>query len=705
MTALQDPAKRLPRFWLCILFLAQFALFYQYARREVIGAYPFAFDQAFYLSVVYSLSHSAILHKAFFKTLFGYFLTAKEAHGPMLILHGVFFQLFFGPGRMSALLINFFYFCLLEFFIFITARWLAKRDSMGWLAVGLLMLCDSTFFSAGGLFDFRIDFIASCLYGIFLCLVVRSNGLQERRWLAGAVICGLLLVSFRTITFFYITGLFMLLLAGMSAALFFEKKRGQKERAALLIAMAKKLLAFFLSWFVLASPIILFLLSAIRAYYGVGTVSGEEKHIRAAEFGITGLSGHLTFYIDSLLVYHLGYLYLIVWATLVAFALGSSLVCSGKNNTGRLMPENFPWITFFFVIAAIISPWLILTVIESKSPVVISILDVPVTLIVIILLTCGCRINESRVSGFSSRACSVTAACIMLVGCGNWMEQLSHAGLVNSNPESVKQVDVLYDYLMNEAEENGIKSPVISCDFIADWLSCLAVADRIYEKHGIWLDTQGGLGASIFSINHDEVFKKIGKSDFVLLTDLPKEGPYPFFASMNSMEPEMRAWCETHLIHGREFQIYNGKVTVYIRPGIKLEGTSADKWITPEGFRFQLTDELLAWLRTTSKTRLVFEGDYNPNWLPKEPQAALQLLDASGTPTAPDTTSVSFTRLESGRYRLGIDLEKLLADHSLKGGSYVIIRLENSYFIPKEIGVNDDTRKLVVPEPATIRFE
>src|SRR5262249_58318105 len=70
----------------------------------------------------------------------------------------------------------------------------------------------TTFRQPGGFMDFRIDFIACCLFGTFHCVVVRSH-FFEQRWLAvlaGAVAAGLVLFRFLTLVYFAgILGVFL----------------------------------------------------------------------------------------------------------------------------------------------------------------------------------------------------------------------------------------------------------------------------------------------------------------------------------------------------------------------------------------------------------------------------------------------------------------------------------------------------------------
>lgn len=692
------------RLLLSILFLAQFALFYQYANREVIWAYPTANDQTAYLLETYSLSHN--VQQTGFPGSLGRYFHKPHGTGFMLPLQGLLSQVFLGRGRLPALLINFLYFCLLEAVLFTTARWLTRRESFAWLSVGLLMLQQSAFYYSGGLFDFRIDFIACCLYGVFLCLMIRSDGLRDKRWLTAALACAVLLISFRFITFVYLIGFFLTLLAALIVVWIFRRAAGQETTTS--VDAIKHGAATGAIWLACTSPIILLNWRSIHDYYVVGHLTGEEKHIRAAQFGINGISGHLTYYFKSLLTDHLGRTFIIIWLALAATAFVLHLISRWRKVVphDRLL-ENSHLVALLMVLASIFSPWLILTANESKSPVVGSVLGPPLVVLVLVLLAVCCHRNESEQTPWlpGTWGWSLVSACVFLFGCGHWMEQLSTESWLSKRRASVENINQLYDYVVDQATQFGMVCPAFSTDYINDWLAYQNIVVHDYERDGRWFDARNTrLGYSIFAQSRDAVLEDLNRSDFVLLTDYPKEGVYPFWESMRTLAPEMRNWCEKNLMRGRKFRIDDGTVTPYMRPSAAIEGLSAG-WITPEGVRLRVLDSALAWLRATSKSRLVLEGNDRRDWLPKAPAVTARLLRSDGSLVAEVALPATFMQKDPTRYRVRIDLEELLAHREVTGDMVIALDFGNSWFIPKDIGINGDTRKLVVCAPTTIRFE
>ena len=696
---------------LSLLFLIalQALLFCQYGHREIDWAYPSSFDQATYLEASYSLQREA-LSQGLLNGV-AKFWGAGRPNGIMLPIQGMLVQFFFGSNRLALLSLNFGYFALLQVVFFSTARALTGQATFGWLAVGLLLSLHSAFFWAGGLFDFRIDFIASCLYGIFVCFAVRSAGLRRGPWLLAMLACAWLLISFRFVTFAFLIGFFSLLFASFFL-LWILRPRNLSTLVADAVPGMKRTFLLALTLVALTSPMILQNWRAIHDYYVVGHLTGNEKHIRAAEFGVVGLSGHLTYYLRSLVSDHLGGWFITFW--LGTFAVGIVWWRRSRRRENTDAAETTlarsAWgISLLMVLVALLTPWLILTVDESKSPVIASLFGPPLALLPFVLLARNHRgpTLGQQVNGLGGLGRVTLAIAAVIFGCGQWLTQLSAQGSFSKRRASVEQINALYDHLMNRAEQLDLRSPVISTDMVLDWLTSPALNVHTYERSGRWLNARGALGVGIFAVSREQALAKMNSSDFVLLTDLPKAGVYPFYESMRVLQPEMRAWCETHLMRDRQFTIDGSTITVYMRPKIQIKGLSGE-WITPEGVRLRLPIALLDWMRATARSTIVFEGDSHVVWLRNLPTATARMLEDDETPS-PRTGQelpANFEQLTPDLYRIRLEIKALLAQPNASGGEVIVaLRLENASFIPKEIGLNDDTRRLVVTQPTAVTFE
>ena len=186
-----------------VLLLLEFLFFIGYAEREIVWAYPNNHDQAQYLFHTYSLytDHLSNGIAAWIK-----YLKDPPSQGILFPVQGFLLCLLFGATRMACLGVNFLLFAALQAFLLYTVRWLTQDIWLGFIGVGLLLSQVSAFFWAGGLFDYRIDFSAYCLYGIWILVVLRSGVFSDTGWTVGAGLVAAWLMLMRFVTVPYITG-------------------------------------------------------------------------------------------------------------------------------------------------------------------------------------------------------------------------------------------------------------------------------------------------------------------------------------------------------------------------------------------------------------------------------------------------------------------------------------------------------------------
>ncbi len=696
-----------PRLLLALLFLAQFGLFWQYAKREIVWAYPGGYDQSAYLTLD-TLLYQDILHEGPLSAIRNY-LHQIPPTGLMLPLQDSFLHFFLGPGRMSNLLLNFLYFVLLEVAVFTTARWRSGYEAFGWLGCGLLMMQMTAFLSSGGMFDCRIDFIVYSLYGIFLCLLIRSDGMREKRWIVAAGGCAILMVGFRFITFAYLLGMCMTFFTAL-LGLWMVWRGRWRERAVLGRAMRRTAVlgGVFL---VGGGALIARNWRVIHDYYVVGHLTGNEKHLRAIEMGVTNLTGHLTYYFSSLFEEHLGAVFVAAWIALAALGLAGWFF--GRSGTlplpRRFGRTNGRWIIELLLLcASLFAPWFVLTLDESKSPVVAGVLGPPCVLLLISLVAgLTRRWRAGSASGtpvaLASTWWSVAAAVTLVLGSANWLNHLARQWQYSSRRPSVEQIGALYDLLGDEAPRRGLTAPRIATDVMYDWLVPSTINVSLFERSGRWLGAHPSLGFSMFAISREEVFSELAKADIALITTFPKEGPYPFYASIRPLGAEINAWCVAHLVRSRTFRIDDGEVTVYFRPNVALEGLSGE-WITPAGFRIRVPADIVEKMRVDKQNFLVLEGPENPALLEGLPVASAQLAREDGTSGAGAACPATFALPKTGMYQLRIDLGAQIAVLPAGAGAEVTVHLDGASFYPPDVGINDP-RHLVVTKPEVVRFE
>jgi hypothetical protein len=302
------------------LLLIEFLLFRHYLHREVLWAYPPNTDQVGYLSEAYD-TYESMKSRGIVRAL--------EALAPipqgalMRVQAGVFF-LVAGASRESALDLNFAWFAIFQCAIVWAVRWLAGRWDGAWAALGLLLSAATPFLGPGGIADFRMDFIAFCLYGSLLCVVIRSGVFANWRWAPAIALMAAALIGFRFIAAVYVGGalgclglLFVVRLFSRDAIV---RRTAVRRCSSLLLTIA--IIAL------LVAPMLWANRAAIHDYYWVNHVTGPEKQVRAAEAGASGWAAALAYYPRSLLWGHAGPAFLLLAGALL---LGATLVRLTSN--------------------------------------------------------------------------------------------------------------------------------------------------------------------------------------------------------------------------------------------------------------------------------------------------------------------------------------------------------------------------------------
>jgi hypothetical protein len=105
-----------------------------------------------------------------------------------------------------------------------------------------------------------------------------------------------------------------------------------------------------------------------------------------------------------------------------------------------------------------------------------------------------------------------------------------------------------------------------------------------YEQTRELLNFQPGLGngSEIMGVDRSQALSYLAKSDFVVLTTLPKTGLYPFYEKISTYWNDLKDWADKNLIMARRIEFDNFTVAVYVRPSAVSSNISGD-WITSQG--------------------------------------------------------------------------------------------------------------------------
>ena len=674
--------------WFLII-TVQALLFYNFYHREIASYPPQNYDQTSFLAEAYQLQ------ERIFSNGLGELWTAwwqpGQPSGVALPIEGTLLGLIFGPGRLSVLLFNFVAFAILQIFVFSTAQKIWRDKAFGYLAVGLILCQITPWFWAGGMFDFRMDFIAYCLFGIWACSVLRSNLFMDFRW---AIACGAiaaLLVLNRFLTLVYVLaisagfGLICLIAAWLRRPEGNFVSRMRRRLYHLGCSVGVLLL--------LVAPILIGQRTAIYNYYIVGHAIGQEKDVRAQEAGLTGLADHLLYYPKSIVGQHWGPAFL--WAAFIAAAgtLFARTLNRHEQVKGASPPEQTETflLQILFLAATIFVPIIVLTSDIAKSPVVGGIVGIPTALAVVALLAKFSFPEVSLESPLGRRILLATTLLILVLGGFNQLSLANRRSMGDTKRRDLERLAELDKWLVEYANQRRWSNPGFSVDVISGWFVANGISDTGFERSHRFVGFRPLLGSGIMKVNQKEALSQLKNSDFVILTTLPKAGVYPFYDQPREYWAELKAWVEANMIPTRSVQFSEFSAKVYTRPSAEILGVSGG-WITSSGVTINASR---ADLQRFPKIRL--SGSANYSWLPKTPAVSATIEIESASLPVPAT----FQRA-GATYEIEIDT----SGTPLPPSDPVSVHLNfDTFFVPKDRGMSADIRQLVVPAPNQVELQ
>lgn len=647
-----------------LLILFQGALFFQYARREVTWFVPRGFDQAAYLEQAYR-QHDRLLERGLARGTWAG-LTQHSPNGVLLPVHAGLWFLLLGPTRLAALALNFAFFAAYQGVLVAVLRWRAQSWPVALYGLGLLLTASTPFMWAGGLADFRIDFVAFCLFGILLCAVVRSGFLTLRRWAAAAGVVAGLLVLYRFITAVYLAGILGLFMMSLGVGLL----RCDPEARRKGLRRLSGALAFGLTLAAVSAPLLWHNREHLWAYYVGNHLLGPEKNVRAAEFGVTSTAQSLLFYPRSVVTDHAGPLFLL----LAALGAGTALLLrrASAARGGALA-------AWFFMGICLVVPWVVLTANVSKSPVVGGIL-VPPLLWLSLLPLVG-----------AGRGKVLTILASVAVACGAWFqaERACRRDFATRHAELAAEMIALYEEVFDRCRERRMLAPVVSVDSVCDLLWPTALNAFAFECHGLPLGATLALGGGILEVDEATALRELGRSDFVLFTGGGHlgEGTYPFFRSMEGLRPIIRDYCDREMVLLREFDGAGRPLRLYMRPLLAVEGDSGG-WVTSRGLTLSAPAPFFR-----GRGTVCLEGCVGVR-RPGRPPGASVLVGGPGGRCLPAAVDV-----DGDAYRVRFTVPPECVREAGDGLVRLHVRFD-AHFVPRALGLNEDRRELVVLTPS-----
>jgi len=356
----------------CVLLaciLASIWALHHFVLTEIAPFYPLYGDQNDYLASAYQYADLA-RRKGVFAPLATHFLGAPSGltFTPTINLNmslvAGYVILAFGDSRLAALSLHFSSWALLLGVIFWVVKQLSRSSAFGLIAVGFVLFTNLPFVGAGGITDFRIDFLATCWMGISISLwtlfFYRPRALIA--WAAAGAVAVLLFFRIITLTYVGLPLAFLFILALDT----YRTNRRISLRHAIrpLVALGAWTILLFASG-----------RTFIKSYY-LDTALGPEIAARGADK--TWQSGFLEgarYYPESLALHHVGGWPLAVLSVAVLAVVVMVFLDFRGRRVRRRLPLRGSAVAF--ALLAVICPLVILSINPHRTVQVAGVAGIP----------------------------------------------------------------------------------------------------------------------------------------------------------------------------------------------------------------------------------------------------------------------------------------------------------------------------------------
>ena len=543
---------------LIALFAVEAMIFYVHVARDIAPFYPSNFDQLSYYLATYDLISA--FHARGPSVLVEELLQPNSATGTTFVLQGALLSLIGGENRTAILSINLVYLLALQFVFFVVIRTRTGRTDLAWIGMAFLLSLSTLFNGAGGIYDYRIDFSAFCLYGIWTCLLVWSGSFLRTSRALVVVAIGILLVYSRFFTIIYVGGVLGTLLAINTYGIW---RNPSPYRTAVAARRIRNILLSGTIIAVICGARLFLSRAAIYDYYVVGHVLGEEKFIRAHELGIYTVAGHLFYYPKSILKEHVGLLTFSMAGALAGWSLWSHRVTTSELFT---RPRRFQQ-EFITLGLAILIPVAFLTINVSKSPVVGGIVAVPI-LLAMVLFGAAVWPRGGRLE-LAPPWARMLPALVMAIALTAFVSK----GLSSKHlpvRADLERITLLAKTIASYAADNNLTRLTMSSDRVVDYQN--AGTPKLFSIELLHrnLDIDPRFGHSVYGIfatPREDALRLFADSDVIVLTDAvtDRSHPYPMNTKLKEYWDELWEWTNQNRVLLFSTEILGIPYRVFVR--------------------------------------------------------------------------------------------------------------------------------------------
>jgi hypothetical protein len=435
----------------------------------------------------------------------------------------------------------------------------------------------------------------------------------------------------------------------------------------------------------------------------------EEREFRARIAGIRDLIGHLLFYPNSIAADHLGRVWLLMVAAIVAAVIGWAVLVNNQTLNALLTNLRRHASAFVFMALAILIPIVILNVTIHKSPVPGSIVIIPF-LCAVMLIVMAFTVRPAGGAVDSSLAIEKNFKPALVTNAGASVPQIAVAVFVGiaimvfmfraAGPKSFmdvrdrEAVNRLNDRIIEFAMRNDIVVPVLSIDRVVDYLFNYLLTVRAYERFHRSLLFCGELGqgrTGTIGVDRGTAIKMLAGSDVIVLTDARagRQAPYPMNEKIGAYWADLWNWATANRLALEPESINGIPHSIFVKPLVKIRNLSAG-WITRAGIIIEAdASSVMRW------PFIILEGQALYDALGGEPAARARAVDAAAGQAAVELPT-TFKRVDT-RYQIVIDARAVAS----MGGTVHIALTFDRHFVPSRLGTSADARELVVLAPST----
>jgi hypothetical protein len=680
--------KLTPIVFMSALILIELVLFCAYFQREIVPYPPEGWDQTAYYINSFGLFETLI------KRDWGHLDENLWAQG--ILVQGItaLSYFIFGVARINGPLFITLIWLLLQYILY---THFLKRAGVwaGWLALGLFLTVGSYFRVIGGLVDFRLDAPGGMLYGMSLVYLIESQRLKQKTPTNLFILSAFATILARSNIVLLLGPVLLLYVIFLVFRREFEVATIWKNLwlatklitiGCLLcsIAITGKFYRYYLAYYFTGdrdSPAI------IESMNRIMQVSPEQGW---------------DYKLYPVLVFvrnHLGPLFLIACAlSFGGLALSWAMRRRPECNAGQSTPgsachqrDDLLLGSLYFAI-----PICLYTLSVSRNPVVETTLVIPT-----VVLTASCLVRLRDLLAHKSAAPSpallaATGVVILSIGIAHAFSYFtSTRGLdpIYETPERMaRDINAL-------AKEKGIDSTKVV------WLDFNDMSNTLLEFYGFLQDRHlHGYNTTNFYAppSASRMGLMVAGSELVIVNEAPGRDfkPLPFNQKIEEYrQASAPALAQRFIKFGKEYTTIWGHYGIYVskdkqlgivtKPAVRLKGAYPD-WLGKK-FSLEIPPEKINFLK-----RVIIAGE-SSYYLNKD-ELTFSVRYVSTNPARVAQSIVVKPFFEGTWYRLSIDIPG-------QSDICMLVVAASHTFVPKQIGLNEDTRELVLQYPSVIEAE